>query len=65
MTDDRGHHRCFFRLKGRDYSQAEAYSVTIVTRDRACLFGDVVNGEMRLNEMAKIVQWTWQDLPTM
>jgi len=56
-------HRCSIRLKGYDYSQAGAYLVTIVTRNRACLFGDVVHDEVRLSEMGKIVQWTWQDLP--
>ncbi|MEW6181024.1 MAG: transposase [Chloroflexota bacterium] len=51
------------RLKGYDYSQPGAYFVTICTRDRACLFGTVVNGEMRLNEWGEIVLWTWRDLP--
>ncbi len=51
------------RLKGYDYSQAGAYCVTIVTRDRACLFGQVVDGEMRLNELGGIAAWTWCDLP--
>ncbi len=35
------HHRRSIRLPGYDYSQAGAYFVTIVTQDRACLFGDV------------------------
>ena len=30
------------RLKGYDYAQAGAYFITIATRDRACMFGDVV-----------------------
>lgn len=51
------------RLKGYDYSQPGAYFVTICTRDRACLFGEVADGEMRLNEWGEIVLWTWRDLP--
>ena len=55
-------HRRSIRLKGYDYSQAGAYFVTIVTRNRACLFGNMVHDEVWLNVMGKIVQWTWHDL---
>jgi len=48
------------RLKGYDYAQAGAYFVTICTQDRACLFGDVVDGEMRLNEAGWMVANTWE-----
>ena len=37
--------------------------MTICTHLRAFLFGDVVGEEMRLNELGKIVEWTWRDLP--
>jgi len=37
--------------------------VTIVTQNRECLFGDVVDGKMMLNEAGRIVVWTWNDLP--
>ncbi len=47
------------RLKGYDYTQAGAYFVTICTQGRACLFGEVVNGEMRLNEWGEIVREEW------
>ncbi len=47
------------RLKGYDYSQAGAYFITIVSQDRACLFGEVVNGEMRLNEFGEFVRDEW------
>jgi len=55
------HHRRSIRLKGYDYSQAGAYYVTICTQNRACLFGDIVGGEMRLNDTGKIVadSWLW------
>ena len=51
------------RLKGYDYTQPGAYFVTLVTWQRECLFGEVVNGEMRLNEFGEIVAETWQWLP--
>jgi REP element-mobilizing transposase RayT len=53
------HHRRSVRLKGHDYAQPGAYFVTICTRDRECLFGHVVNGEMRLNDAAEIVREQW------
>jgi putative transposase len=37
-------HRRSIRLKGYDYSQPGAYFITICTQDRACLFGEVVDG---------------------
>ena len=57
------HHRRSIRLKGYDYSQAGAYFFTICTRDRGCLFGEIVDGEMRLNSLGEIVQDCWDDLP--
>jgi REP element-mobilizing transposase RayT len=57
------HHRKSIRLQGYDYTQAGAYFVTIATYQRECLFGDVVNDEMRLDDFGKIVQWEWLDLP--
>ncbi len=58
------HHRRSIRLKGYDYSQAGGYFVTIVIQNRECLFGDVVDGEMMLNELGKILLLTWNDLPS-
>ena len=52
------------RLKDYDYSQAGAYFVTIVSKDRAALFGDVVNGAMVLSKAGTLVAETWQWLPT-
>lgn len=57
------HHRRSIRLRGYDYAQAGGYFVTIVTRDRACLFGEVVNGEMRLNDSGGLIHSVWDELP--
>ena len=47
------------RLQGYDYSQAGAYFVTICTQNRECLFGEIMNGEMRLNDAGRIVVDEW------
>ena len=53
------HHRRSIRLKGYDYSQAGAYFVTICAHGRECLFGEIENGFMRLNEYGDIVASEW------
>jgi REP element-mobilizing transposase RayT len=61
--DPQKHHRHSIRLPNYDYSQSGAYFVTIVTWHRECLFGEVVGGQMRLNDIGKIVRWEWLELP--
>lgn len=61
--DPKKHHRRSIRLKGYDYSQAGAYFVTICAKDRQCLFGEIQQGEMYLNDLGKIVYDAWHDLP--
>lgn len=52
------HHRRSIRLPGSDYSLPGFYFVTICTKNRACLFGTIKEGQMFLNEYGKIVeQW--------
>ena len=57
------HHRKSIRIKGYDYSQAGAYFLTMVTHQRKCIFGEIRNGEMSLNQAGKIVRWEWENLP--
>jgi REP element-mobilizing transposase RayT len=47
-------------LKEYDYSQAGAYFVTICTQNRACLLGEIVDGEMRLSEVGRVVAEAWK-----
>lgn len=47
------------RLKGYDYSSPGEYFITICTQNRECLFGDVVDGKMVLNEFGKIAHDKW------
>jgi REP element-mobilizing transposase RayT len=61
--DPRIHHRRSIRLKGYDYRQAGGYFVTMVTQGRATLFGEVVNGEMILNDAGEMVVRWWLELP--
>jgi putative transposase len=61
--DSNKRHRRSIRLRDYDYAQAGAYFITICVHDRRCLFGDVVDGEMRLNELGLIVTECWGDLP--
>jgi len=51
------------RLKGYDYSRAGAYFVTICTHQRQCLFGDIVDGDMRLNALGEIARQCWLAIP--
>ena len=44
------------RLKDYDYSQTGCYYITICTKNRACLFGDIHNGNMLLNEYGEIAR---------
>ncbi|MDI9571434.1 MAG: transposase [Pseudomonadota bacterium] len=57
------HHRCSIRLRGYDYSRPGAYFITICAQNRECLFGDIVNGEMRLNDAGVMVQSVWDEIP--
>ena len=62
--DPKIHHRHSVRLQGYDYSQAGAYFVTIVAWQRETLFGEIVDGEMKLNDFGEIVSQKWQWLET-
>ena len=52
------------RLPQFDYSQQGAYFVTICTRNRACLFGEVVDGEMQLSDVGEVAHAMWERIPT-
>ena len=55
-------HRHSIRLKNYDYSQSGIYYVTICTQNRECLFGDIINGKMKLNSAGKIIDSVWKSL---
>ncbi|MDX2212725.1 MAG: transposase [Oculatellaceae cyanobacterium bins.114] len=49
------HHRRSIRLNGYDYTLPGAYFITLCVYQRECLFGEIVNGKMQLNELGQIV----------
>lgn len=51
------------RLKNYDYSKPGAYFITIVTKNRKCYFGIVINDKMVLNELGNIVNNYWKEIP--
>jgi len=61
--DPHCHHRRSLRLQNYDYTQVGAYFVTICTKDRKCLFGEIMDSEIRLNEVGQIVIACWNGIP--
>src|SRR5687768_1643692 len=61
--DPQKHHRRSIRLQNYDYSQPGAYFVTIVTYQRALLFGRIVNEEMQWTDFGKIADECWRAIP--
>lgn len=57
------HHRRSIRLREYDYSSASAYFVTVCAHGRECLFGNIADGEMRLNYAGRVVEQVWLKLP--
>lgn len=57
------HHRYSIRLKHYDYAQAGMYFITVCTQDKACIFGEISNEKMHLNEAGFAAQSSWQAIP--
>jgi len=51
------------RLPGYDYSSPGAYFVTINTHLGECLFGEIHNGEMQLNDWGEVARAEWVKTP--
>jgi len=56
-------HRRSLRLQGYDYGGAGAYFLTLCAHQRACLFGDILDGIMHENEAGQAVREAWESLP--
>ena len=63
MTGESARRRRSLRLKEYDYTRAGAYFVTICTQDKACLFGNIVDGSMCLNAAGHMLASLWNDIP--
>ena len=61
--DHKFHHRKSIRLPNYNYSQEGSYLITTCTQNRECLFGNVVDGEMRLNAAGQLIQLVWDEIP--
>ncbi|MDP6776441.1 MAG: transposase [Candidatus Latescibacteria bacterium] len=60
MSDAPGmHRRRSIRLPGYDYSRSGAYFVTICVHQRECLYGEVNDGAVLLNDYGQIAQEEW------
>ncbi len=62
VFDPDRHHRRSIHLPGYDYSRAGAYFVTICSQDWACLFGDIADGALRINDAGRIIEKWWIEL---
>ena len=56
-------HRRSVRLRGWDYSGPGVYYITICTHRRECLFGEVLDGAMRLNQAGEMAEACWRAIP--
>jgi REP element-mobilizing transposase RayT len=63
VYDPSRHHRRSIRLRGYDYAGGGAYYVTICTLKKEFAFGEVVEGEMLLNEPGRLMEMAWHSLP--
>jgi putative transposase len=61
--DPQKHHRHSIRLPEYDYTQPGAYFITIVTWHREPLFGEVVNGGMKMGKYGLVAKHQWEKLP--
>ena len=59
------HHRRSIRLTHYDYAQAGCYFVTLCAVNRECVFGEILAGEMHLNELGVLVQHEWLQTPVL
>jgi REP element-mobilizing transposase RayT len=60
--DPEKHRRRSIRLKNYDYSQSGAYFVTICTKDRECLFGDISDNNLHYNDYGQIAYDFWSKI---
>jgi REP element-mobilizing transposase RayT len=63
MSENRYPQRKSPRLRGYDYSQSGAYSVTICTYKWAHLFGYITDGMMALHPIGRVAADCWAAIP--
>jgi len=58
------HHRRSVRMPQYDYSDPGAYFITICASRRACTFGEIVNCQVNLSPIGRIVDQCWAEIPS-
>lgn len=56
-------HRRSIRLRGFNYARRGSYFVTVCTRGKVCLFGEVRDGRVRLNRAGRVAEACWLAIP--
>ncbi len=51
------------RLQNWDYGSNGVYFITICTQNREHFFGEIVDGEMQLNEIGQLAEKYWLEIP--
>ena len=62
MFNSNLHKRRSIRLKGYDYSRAGLYFITICVQNRLCLFGNIENNIMILNDAGTMIEKWYYEL---
>jgi putative transposase len=57
------YNRRSYRLKGHDYSKAGLYFITICIKNRDYIFGNVIDSAMELNDIGRIADDCWLEIP--
>nr|WP_310588094.1 transposase [Dyadobacter frigoris] len=57
------HHRRSIRLHCYDYSKEGLYFLTCCCQYREYFFGEIISGEMILNDAGKMIEEEWLNLP--
>ena len=60
--DPERHHRHSIRLKNYDYAEAGAYLVTVCIERRECLLGEIIDGQMAVNEWGQVAGEVWEQI---
>lgn len=55
--------RKVIRKQGYDYSSAGLYFITICTKDMRCLFGEIKDGYMILDQIGEVANNYWLEIP--
>lgn len=63
VYDPNIHHRKTIRLKDFDYSQPGAYFITTNIQDRKRILGQILNGQVVLSDIGRIIENVWKNLP--